>query len=69
MEKLLENQVAVITGASRGIGRQIARSMAEEGAIVIINYNGSKARADRDGRRNPKLWRSGRDIPVRRIRL
>ena len=46
MEKLLENQVAVITGASRGIGRQIARSMAEEGAIVIINYNGSKARAD-----------------------
>ncbi len=46
MEKLLENQVAVITGSSRGIGRQIARSMAEEGAIVIINYNGSKARAD-----------------------
>lgn len=46
MEKFLENQVAVITGASRGIGRQIARSMAEEGAIVIINYNGSKARAD-----------------------
>lgn len=46
MEKLLENKVAVITGASRGIGRQIARSMAEEGAVVIINYNGSKARAD-----------------------
>ena len=33
MEKLLENQVAVITGASRGIGRQIARSMAEEGRL------------------------------------
>ena len=46
MEKLLENKVAVITGASRGIGHQIARSMAEEGAVVIINYNGSKARAD-----------------------
>lgn len=46
MEKLLENKVAVITGASRGIGRQIALAMAKEGAIVIVNYNGSKARAD-----------------------
>lgn len=46
MEKILENKVAVVTGASRGIGRQIALSMAKEGAIVIVNYNGSEARAN-----------------------
>lgn len=46
MSKSLENKVAVVTGASRGIGRQIALSMAEEGAAVIVNYNGSAARAE-----------------------
>ncbi len=46
MEKILENKVAVVTGASRGIGRQIALSMAKEGAAVIVNYNGSEARAN-----------------------
>ena len=45
MEKMLEQKVAVITGASRGIGRQIALSMAKEGAAVIVNYHGSEARA------------------------
>ncbi len=35
-----------MTGASRGIGRQIAISMAREGALVIVNYNGSAARAE-----------------------
>ena len=40
---MLNGKVAVVTGASRGIGRQIAISMAKEGAVVIVNYNGSAA--------------------------
>lgn len=43
---MLENKIALVTGASRGIGRQIAISLAAEGAFVIVNYNGSKERAE-----------------------
>ncbi|MBO4980738.1 MAG: 3-oxoacyl-[acyl-carrier-protein] reductase [Lachnospiraceae bacterium] len=43
---MLQGKVAVITGASRGIGRAIALAMAENGATVIINYNGSAQRAE-----------------------
>lgn len=42
---MLENKVALVTGAGRGIGKQIAISIAAEGAMVIVNYNGSKDRA------------------------
>lgn len=42
---MLENKIALVTGASRGIGRQIALTLAQEGAHVIINYNGSEAKA------------------------
>ncbi len=43
---LLEGKIAVVTGAGRGIGKGIALAMAREGAKVIINYNGSKERAE-----------------------
>ena len=36
MEKLLTDKVAIVTGASRGIGRQIAMTLAQEGAYVIV---------------------------------
>lgn len=38
---MLTDQIAVVTGASRGIGREIAKTLAGEGAIVLVNYNGS----------------------------
>ena len=41
---MLEGKVAVVTGASRGIGKAIACKLASMGATVIINYNGSKTR-------------------------
>lgn len=43
---VLEGKVALVTGASRGIGKQIALTMAAKGATVIVNYNGSKDKAD-----------------------
>ena len=42
----LEGQVAIVTGASRGIGAAIARGLAEQGANVVINYARSAAPAE-----------------------
>lgn len=43
---MLKDKIAVVTGASRGIGRGIALALAREGATVIINYNGSEQKAN-----------------------
>jgi 3-oxoacyl-[acyl-carrier protein] reductase len=43
----LQNKVAVVTGASKGIGAGIAKSLAAEGASVVVNYASSKEGADR----------------------
>ncbi|GAA0808294.1 3-oxoacyl-[acyl-carrier-protein] reductase [Faecalicatena orotica] len=43
---MLEGKTAIVTGASRGIGRAVALKLAEEGAAVVINYNGSADRAE-----------------------
>ena len=65
---MLNGKVAVVTGASRGIGKAVAIRLASEGAAVVINYNGSKDRAEEvkkeieaaGGKAGlEKLWRSG----------
>jgi 3-oxoacyl-[acyl-carrier protein] reductase len=45
--KKLDGKVAVVTGASKGIGAGIAKHLAAEGAAVVVNYSSSKEGADK----------------------
>ncbi|MCX6216608.1 SDR family oxidoreductase [Spirosoma sp.] len=48
MEKVLQGQIALITGSSSGIGAGVAKSLAEAGATVVVNYSSDKSKASAD---------------------
>ena len=60
--KRLVGKVAVVTGASKGIGAGIAKQLAAEGASVVVNYASSKEGADQVV--NEITGRGGRAIAV-----
>src|SRR5258706_7981992 len=47
LSRKLEGKVAIVTGASKGIGASIAKHLAAAGAAVVVNYSSSKEGADR----------------------
>jgi len=46
MQRPLENQFALVTGASKGVGRGIALELARQGCAVAVNYHSDAAGAD-----------------------
>ncbi len=44
--KTLENKIALVTGSSRGLGKEMAIRLAQQGADILVTYNSNKAQAD-----------------------
>jgi 3-oxoacyl-[acyl-carrier protein] reductase len=59
----LTGKIAVVTGASKGIGAEIAKALAAAGAAVVVNYAASKEAADRVA--DAIVSKGGRAIAVR----
>ncbi len=62
MEKKLQNQVAIITGASSGIGAGVAKSLAASGATVVINHPVAATKAPADEVLNEVIAAGGQGI-------
>ena len=43
---MMEEKIALVTGASRGIGSQIAKTLAMNNIFVVVHYSGSKEKAE-----------------------
>lgn len=54
---MLEGKIAIVTGASRGIGRQIALTLASYGANIVVNYRGSRECAEEVAKEIEKMGR------------
>lgn len=72
---LLDGKKAIVTGASRGIGRAIALALARAGADVVVNYNGQAAAAEevvariREMGRQAVTCRADVSIPAEAVKL
>jgi len=59
----LQNKIALVTGASRGIGAHIAKTLADEGARVVVNYASNQAAAEQVVAEI--IWNGGEAIAVK----